>query len=361
MCVNGEDLVLGSSLNDECSSLLDLAFDLPHGGRFLSDFPVWDSKISVPGVRLFKARSENSLKAICGVRLANLRVATHGGASLGSVRVALLGAVCTHPNWRGQGLASGLVAEAVEWARAQGAVAIFLWGEGGGLYERQGFRWCGRQLRTPLSTLLPPLEVDPCLLGRIHLGLTREIFELLVARVDGISLSSADWDWYSSHLNVQWFSLQRAGRPTAYAALGRGLDLQGYIHEWGGHEDDLYPLFRAILCQYPDSVLLTHPDRSFLFGAKDNGFEEYLCMAKVLDPKLLLSSMSGLIQRGSLDCQKVSHFWRFSCGGHSWSVEEENLSRLFFGGPRDGQNNFLESGLEFVVPLRFWFWGLDGA
>jgi predicted N-acetyltransferase YhbS len=59
------------------------------------------------------------------------------------VRMACIGAVCTHPDHRGQGLASRLMADARAHAVAQGADLMLISG-GRGLYHRLGYVTVGR-------------------------------------------------------------------------------------------------------------------------------------------------------------------------------------------------------------------------
>ena len=128
-----EELLVDVPSRDDLSSLLDLAFGLAPGSHFLSDFPVWDLDLSVPDVRIFGNFEFGRLRAACGIRLVNLRVGFRGDQPHFSLKVAVLGAVCSHPEWRRKGLASELISEAVQWAKGQGAAAVFFVGFNGGV------------------------------------------------------------------------------------------------------------------------------------------------------------------------------------------------------------------------------------
>ncbi len=271
----------------EFSDLLDLSFGLSPGAHFLDDFPVWDLGLAAPGVRVFEHRDSRGLIAACGIREVDLKLGSSDGHLPHLSRVALIGAVCCHPEWRGRGLASRLISEAVQWAKDQGVAAVFLWGSEPGLYQRQGFEWCGRQVRAPLGQVLKNMktEIDSSERGRVHRGLTSEVFELVCVRDRGLAMGPADWSWYSEHRNVQWYYSKRAGKATAYAAIGRGIDLVGHVHEWGGDLADLSGILEAIHRDHPQAVWLGPPDRYPSVGPS-NG-EEFLCMAKVLSSSQL--------------------------------------------------------------------------
>ena len=357
-----EELLVDVPSRDDLSSLLDLAFGLAPGSHFLSDFPVWDLDLSVPDVRIFGNFEFGRLRAACGIRLVNLRVGFRGDQPHFSLKVAVLGAVCSHPEWRRKGLASELISEAVQWAKGQGAAAVFLWGSTEEFYRRFGFQPCGRQLRVPLASLLRAAPAGDCSLSKIQQGLTPEVFNLLLHRSDGIAMGSADWNWFASHRNVRWYYLERAGRVTAYAALGRGIDLEGHVHEWGGSPSDLLALFDAILKEHPETILLGPADRRFPLRMEGQGTEEFLCMAKVLDPDLILRSLSGTPGMGSsVHCERIGEVWKFSDPEGSIEVEEFDLPQFLFGKPEEALGQPLVRQRPLVGLIQLWFWGLDAA
>lgn len=81
----------------------------------------------------------------------------HAGAA--TLAVAHVGAVCTHPDYRGRGLASALLLDALERLRATGTALVLISGARG-LYQRVGAR--------PFGVLLE-YEVDAAALERVPL------------------------------------------------------------------------------------------------------------------------------------------------------------------------------------------------
>ncbi len=360
--MNQIELKYGASrFRQELSDLLDLCFGLSSGFHFLDDFPVWDPQFASPEVRIFTERRSGILRAACGIRLVILRVKTRGGDDFFKVRVALLGAVCCHPLWRGQGLASKLIAEGIQWARDQGAAAIFLWGAQEQLYRRQGFFSCGRQVRLPLVEVMR--AEFPGMRGGLEVrgGLTAELFDLLTQRVDGSALSSQDWNWYGHHKNVQWYFTEKRGRPTAYAAVGRGIDLEGHVHEWGGEPSDLKAVFESILVEHPQAIWLGPSDVPAGQGASPSRIDEFLCMAKILEPMVFLHPIPGVDEPGNWTCQKLPTGWKFQSDKSELVVAEPDLVQALFGKSGEIEAPHPGSFGHYFKALRLWFWGLDAA
>jgi len=111
------DQIQGSDAMSQFSGLLDMSFKVAAPGRFLDDFPIWDENLGPDPSRLVRLGvfHERKLVSCAGVRLADLKTPR------GRLCVALIGAVATHPDWRAKGLASQLVAVALQWAAERSA------------------------------------------------------------------------------------------------------------------------------------------------------------------------------------------------------------------------------------------------
>jgi GNAT superfamily N-acetyltransferase len=310
-------------------ALLNAAFEVPAGSSFYDDFPVWDPRHGA-GVFRLGAFAADRLVAAAMVRLAELK------APGGDLTVALIGGVATDPSWRGRGLASRLVPLAVEWAKERSAALALLWGSEHSLYQRLGFELCGEQARVPLASLrrygkFPELEAGS--------GWSPSLFKCLEGRPGGIRLRRADRIWMRAHRNVSWRWLGDPRAPRAYAAVGRGIDLQGLVHEWGGEREALAELLARLEAETPGLQLLGGPGLFNQYGIQfDESRIEYLCMARVLDPRAVLAAYRPGIGRDALA--------RVPASG------DRLVARMFFGpGARDSE----------ICPLPLWVWGLDGC
>ncbi|HLE00916.1 MAG TPA: GNAT family N-acetyltransferase [Bdellovibrionota bacterium] len=340
LCV---DVIEGERANRQFGDLLDKAFATVEGAHFFDDFPVWDERHGHPEQVLRAgvfAGKKRDLICSSSVRLADLRI---GPSS--QLPVAIIGAVATDPKYRGHGFASRAVSLCIEWAVERGAAAAFLWGSEHTLYRRLGFELCGEQVRVPLRAM-PRLASAKR--TAVHAGWCSGLAECLKKRPNGLVVHDSDLIWLKAHKNVRWFWTGDPSRPSAYAALGRGMDLGGLVHEWGGATEDLLAVLANIREQVPESALLGSPRHLRETGLSGNasdcfGLEpEYLCMARILDPVKLYEAYrpDGVFKR-----ELVS------------GMNERELTRLFFGPLDRTQSPYAEIGF----PFPLWIWGLDSA
>src|SRR3954451_18129924 len=99
-------VLVSPSANRQFSALLDLCFPVSKGCRFFDDFPIWDPDLKVNQLIRFGIFLNDQLVCTCAVRRASLSWKATAAAAM---PVSLIGAVATHPSWRGRGLASQLV------------------------------------------------------------------------------------------------------------------------------------------------------------------------------------------------------------------------------------------------------------
>ncbi|MCM2276885.1 MAG: GNAT family N-acetyltransferase [Oligoflexia bacterium] len=313
--------------------LLNASFPVPRGNSFLEDFPVWgfrgdETVFHLGGVR------DGLLVSAAAARVARLK--TPGGAR---VPVGLIGAVATHSCCRGEGLASRAVAKLLEWLSGQKVALVALWGSEHDLYRKLGFELCGIQRTLPLRGLELPVVPD----SETRQGWTPALWQLLRERPLGLALEEQDRGWVEAHRNTRWYWRGEASRPTAYAALGKGIDLAGLVHEFGGQPDELRKLLAGIRREHPDAALLGHSSL-IPFAGNSDGSHEYLCMARFMD----LSNDPERVFRAFLPDARYPA---------PLTAEGPELVRRLFGGP----GMPAPEGAEGRLPLPLWFWGLDGA
>jgi predicted N-acetyltransferase YhbS len=174
------------------------------------------------------------------------------------LELAIIGAVATRDDCRGQGLSTRVMRELEDQALALGRDGIVLWSDKQEFYQRFGFAPAGRQLVYALAELAPP---DGSVGGKLIQGWdwssVRAIYQRHQRRVD-----RAEDYWTAirrvrSCTRVQWIS--ESGEVLAYLGFDRGHDLRGVIHEWGGEAPALHALVHATLKSRPDLCWLTHP------------------------------------------------------------------------------------------------------
>lgn len=277
------------------SDLLDRSFPVPAGRHYFDDFPVWDPQFAVESVFRPTVFEGNQLVAGAGVRVVDLKIPNKS-----TVKVALIGAVVTEPASRGRGLASTIVTQALSWAESQGACLALLWGSEHRLYQRLGFEFFGQQTQFSLDRISAPRSSAI----QVHRGWNSRLFQLLQNRSTGLVLKESDRPWYEAHRNVEWFYTGNPNQPTAYAALGRGIDLPGLVHEWGGNTECLVEILKEIHTKNPKALLLGPPESPHWIQADLRPIAtDPLCMAKSLNGtnRLDLAVNTGLIWVWGLD------------------------------------------------------------
>ena len=252
------------------NTLVSEAFGYPAPHTFFDDFPVWASDRAAR-IGFF---DQGKLVSHVGMRFCSMRTLR------GDISMALIGAVATHTHYRGQGLSTRLLQEAIKRSEEQNCSWMLLWGSEHEFYKKLRFDLNGRQFRVPIATLprieLPENPVKNSLL--IQTGLTDLIFHFLCDQKSGIALSDQDRSWFFSHKTVKWFYIEK---PFAFVAFERGMDLLHIVHEWGGDLDSLKILFSHILAIDPQATVLGRQSDLEKIGAKEKDWlEEYLCLAR---------------------------------------------------------------------------------
>lgn len=271
------DLIQKPEELKELEALLNQCFPVPPGKSFFHDFPVWDPRHPSSSHR-FGAFDGNRLVASLLVRKADVKIGT------GMHPIGLIGGVATSDENRGQGLASSLVEAAVEWGESHGLGGLVLWGSEHSLYARHGFQLMGHQRRVPLAATTAQASGSGLGLGPLEIknGFFPEIFRLRQVQPDGLRLIESDLTWFSKHQNVIWRSAWRGSVCTAYAGLGRGIDLPHMVHEWGGDPRDTRSLFNVLHQMDPTAELLAPKDFAKRLGLEtgERGIAERLALIR---------------------------------------------------------------------------------
>lgn len=194
----------------------------------------------------------------CAYRLASMRT------TRGALPIALLGSVATAPTARGQGLASQLLATAVADCKAAGAAAILLWAERHELYARVGFVPGAQEQCATLAICEHDGEGTAARLATVldHARLC----ELHAEKPCGVERTPRAMSGLLTTPGLWTCVLERDGEIVAYACSGKGADLQGWWHEYGGSDADVAALLPAAmrLCEQPQSIALLPPYRQQL-------------------------------------------------------------------------------------------------
>lgn len=250
-------------------ALLNRTFPVAAGDSFFDDFPVWSPLCTVLDRISVGVVQQGEVVAGASARIASLRTAR------GILPVAIIGGVCCDGEYRGKGYASRLVEILVQWSQDQGVSAQLLWSTEAAMYERLGFRSSGTQVRYALETSGSVVSSPE----EIHDGWDPRIWELLMQRTRGLALRPEDRAWFEQHKNTHWVYVGTKEKPLAYAAVGRGIDLPGMLHEWGGDPAQVQRIFAHLKQHYPELQVLGSPADATLRGLVEL-VREPLCLMR---------------------------------------------------------------------------------
>ncbi len=215
----------------------------------------------------------------------------------GRCRVGMIGLVYTDPVARGRGLAGLCIESCCEAIELAGGTMALLWSDKPAFYARLGFRPFGEERRWIVNA-------DVCRNARRVLGerATDPDLMLDMARADDwanleklygrkqfrVERESGALETLAAAPETLCAVARRAGRAVAYAALGRGDDFQGVVHEWAGPTRDVLYCLEGLCLEYGPLVVHAGPAPSPIWAAlESSGAQSTLdsfALARVLDP-----------------------------------------------------------------------------
>jgi N-acetylglutamate synthase-like GNAT family acetyltransferase len=291
----------------------------------------------------------------------------------GLFKVGAIGSVVTSSQHRNRGLSQKILHDCLQAAEDQLCDFAILWTSLYDFYRKLGFELAGSEISVRIEKELtvagPPLrmiETNQVSAEAIH----RLFMQHTVCSVRTIDDIQKYLQIPNARIYTAW---DDRNRLQAYAVEGKGVDLKGYIHEWGGGVSKLLPLFAHIRKTQGQSITVIVPAHSHgllrAFNEHDLApHSGYLGMIKLLHPQLLFNKIkrhARAIGISDLQLEHQNGVFYFGAGDSSYSTESENeMVRLLFG---PNQASDLVAGLdahtrdvlERLLPIPMWVWGWD--
>jgi Acetyltransferase (GNAT) domain len=289
-------------------------------------------------------------------------------------KIGAIGSVVTDPSVRHQGLSTKNLENCIAKANEQECDFIILWSDQYEFYRKFGFELAGFE-HSFLISQTPPIvskdfkfmkttRIDPAAILKLYNQHTVNS----VRTVDEVH----------QYLNIPNSNVFTMWTPqnqlVAYAVEGKGIDLQSYIHEWGGSVPDILDLL---------SYIIQSEKKPYTF----------MCPHHSTNLKNRLSLMSDFSNDGFLGMIKINNFDRlatkikkmFLTEGFDQITLEKKNDEIIFGHKTDlytlkneadfvkivfGPTTIRELGfisvdtsqvLEKVFPLPLWVWGWDSV
>lgn len=288
--------------------------------------------------------------------------------------VGMIGSVTSSPDQQSQQLNSETVRSCLAQAEDMNCDFVILWTDAFDFYRQFGFELAGKEMSLIINQSFQPpalqqplkiikgTQIDPQALLRLYnlhtVNTVRQIED--IKKCLQIPNSRVYTAW-----NTQ-------NQIEAYAIEGKGIDLQGYIHEWGGKTSSLLHLFQHIQQEQQREIIVIAPQHSknLILQCEKSGAQKYegiLGMFKILNKANLAKKVQRMArQMGMKDfaIQYVDETLYF--GTHEGiykTVSESDMIHLFFGPQKPSEIHDFSPNtaalLDKLLPLPCWIWGWD--
>lgn len=285
------------------------------------------------------------------------------------LKVGAIGSVITDPQFRGHGYSRQVIQECLDEAQKQDCDFAILWSDLHDFYRKMGFELAGFEeyfvIQKPLPVekrllkFIQGNQVDPEAILRLYNKHTIRSYRTAEEIRQFLKIPN-------TKLYTAWSDQNQL---MAYAVEGKGADLMGFVHEWGGQIEEICHLMNYILDQKKQSfTLLLGPHNVNLmtrlqrFGL--SGQQGYLGLVKLLNVLSFGKKIQKLAQQERLSFELIQlesgQFQITFEGQRLFFKSESELVRLFFGPlPRLDLNLENEQKWQRFLPLSTWIWGWD--
>ena len=285
----------------------------------------------------------------------------------GLFKVAAIGGVVTSKEHRAQGLSAKILENCITLAQNEGHDVAILWTNLFDHYRKLGFELAGTEVAIIIDK---PFLTEPSTNLNFIKGfqVSAEAIERVYSQHSVISLrTAADIARYmripNSNIYTAWN--KQSGQLVAYAVEGKGSDLSGYIHEWGGGVTELMSLFNYISGDQKRKLAIITPVHSEnlirqLKPYASNINIGFLGMIKILNRENVI----GKVQKHALQIG-LNDLSSQAFTDVMMALDEKVLTQIVFG-PHDPKlltaipSDFREP-MKKLLPMAFWIWGWDSV
>jgi predicted N-acetyltransferase YhbS len=287
-------------------------------------------------------------------------------------KVGAIGSVVTNETHRNQGLSTKIIEDCLQQATRQQCDIAILWTDLFDFYRRMGFELAGTEISVVIEEEFQ--APDPTLrLSKDSKVAAEALHRLYSTHTVNSVRSVEETRKYLSIPQTQVYTAwDSSGQLAAYAVEGKGADLSGYIHEWGGSVTAILTLLSFIRRekQQPITIIVPEHSKNLIQRLREKPVtynQGFLGMIKILN----FEQLSAKIKR-AFRAEGVSDIvleiqngrYVFGCNGDLAVLEgENNLTQLLFGPvdihSLDAFKPETREKLAKVMPLNLWIWGWD--
>jgi len=287
-------------------------------------------------------------------------------------KIGAIGSVVTDPDHRNQGLSRRNIENCIEMAKKQDCDMVILWTNQFDFYRKFGFELAGFEETYILENSQPVQnknlrivndnKVDPAAILKLYSQHTVNSVRTVEDIRNFLKIPN-------TNLYTAW---NEHNQLVAYAAEGKGADLENYVHEWAGNAD--YPMDLFAFMQNKSGVPLTvmTPSHSTnlrhkLEAVATSSHQGFLGMIKIINYDGLLMKIKKAFRAEGFDqivFEKHPDHVVFGYGTDLYTIKNEaDLAQLLFGPLKPQQLDFMKpetrQKLAALLPLPIWIWGWD--
>ncbi len=293
----------------------------------------------------------------------------------GLFKVGALGSVVTQNEYRNQGLSQTIIKDCLDTMTAQNCDIAILWTNLYDFYRKLGFELAGSEISISVDKTLPGVSTEYKIIQNNKVD-AQALYRLYSQHTVSSIRSLDDFEKYlkipNCRLSTAW---GKDGRMEAYVVEGKGADLQGYIHEWGGGVDALIALINHVRQVVGKTITVISPSHAQNLIRKLESFnlkrlDGFLGMIKITHHQNFFAKVIKNARQewgvSNLVLEKRGDFYFYGIGNDLFKTDQESdIVRLLFGPQKPSQ--FHDSGPEVnavfdrIFPLEMWIWGWDSV
>lgn len=287
-------------------------------------------------------------------------------------KAGAIGSVVTADSHQGNGYSSTIIQDCLKSATEQACDIAILWTDIFDFYRKFGFELAGSEVSFVIENEFEA-PMDNLRFSNTMRVAPDAIHRLYSQHSVGSVRTSED---IRKFLNIPQTTVYTAweanGQLAAYAIEGKGIDLGGYIHEWGGASSKLMALFSYIRTQKQAPYTIICPKHSQnlirqlsqIAPTRNYGF---LGMIKITNFDGLATKIKRAFRSEGISdfvFEKHKDYYVFGVGTELMTLQKESdITQLLFGPVDYAQLNFFSEAalnkLHKILPLKFWIWGWD--
>lgn len=287
-------------------------------------------------------------------------------------KIAAIGSVVTDPSFRQQGLSTLNMQNCLAKATAQDCDLVVLWTDKSEFYRKFGFELAGYEntyifdkpqaVRTENIRIVKGTQIDP-----------QAILKLYAQHTVGSVRSLDDLQQFlkipNSNVYTAW---SNTNQLLAYAVDGKGVDLQTFIHEWGGQVDALIDLVSHMVKTENKPYHLMVPEhaknlRSTLDQLGVFCHQGFLAMIRIHNFEAIAAKVKKAFRAEGYEqivLEQQHGQIIFGYGTDLYTLDHEaEMARILFGPTQIDEMTFIKPEtrkvLSALLPLPLWIWGWD--